>query len=88
MADSFVSKAFHDAYKTSIDEQEQAYDELGSQQIKAAFEAACGLIGMDNMNDILEKLSPLEKQNLAKFGNVMLMAGFHLGFNKGKISVK
>ena len=87
MADDFVSKAFDDALDNSISEQQRAYNELEGEEINAAFRAACSFVGMDNMRTILGKLAPGERDILAAFGNIILMAGFHLGFDKAKMGV-
>lgn len=88
MVDDFVSKAFDDAWDNSISEQQRAYNELEGEEINAAFRAACTLVGMDNMTTILGKLDPNERDILAGFGNIILMAGFHIGYNKAKMSAQ
>lgn len=86
MLDDFVKKAFSDAISGAEDEQERAYNSLTNTEIIACFHTSCIMVGWDAMESLLDRLSNEQRDLLATWGNFMLMAGFHLGFDRAKLS--
>lgn len=88
MADEFVKNAFSDAIENEFAEQEKSYQELDDSEIRAAFNASCEMVGMENMNMILLRLSEKQRELLASWGNLMFLAGFHNGYKSAKLKVE
>lgn len=87
MADDFVNNAFSDALENEFAEQEKSYNELDDAAIRAAFNASCQMVGVDNMNKILLRLDENQRGLLASWGNLMFMAGFHDGYKSAKMKM-